>query len=293
MRKTLIGLLMASVIAGPALADDDDDRGRGKGKKHKIEREWRGGGDDDDRRGGWKRERWSRGDDYRPVRIVRVDRDWDDDDDDRRERWQDRRKRQREYYRALQRERRDYIREARRDWRDEQSFVPVERVIRVPAQRHYERQVYAPVRYAEPVVRYVQPRTRIAPGYADSGYDYAPVSYAPASTGLFGGAGGGGVLGALLPIVLQSALGGGDLSGLGGLTGLGGLADGGLGGLGGLAGLASPSVIPLDSLGYGADQGFGGFAGPLASGYVPASYGGGDLSSLLLPALLSQGGSLF
>ncbi len=82
--------------------------------------------------------------------------------------------------------------------------------------------------------------------------------YAQTGAGLFGGAGDG-LLGALLPIVLSSVLGGGDL------------------GLGGLSGLASPAVLPLDQVGYGDSYGYG---------------TDGGLSSLLLPSALGSG-SLF
>jgi hypothetical protein len=252
MRKALIGLLLASLAITPALAGKDGGgkRGHGHGKKwHKVDRQ--GPGD----RGGWNQGRdWDR----RPVRIARADRDDDDDDD----RWERRRG-------------------AHREWREVQR--PVERVVRhAPAPRYVQRYAKRPVRYldrstrysptvryAEPVTRYVQSDFRYGP--ADRGYGsfddiggYAPVSYAPAalSGGLFGG-GGNGVLGALLPILLSGALGGSGLGDLGGL------------------GLTSPTVLPLDQLGYGAPLDAG-FSGPLATGYAPASYSdfAGGLSSL-------------
>ncbi len=128
-----------------------------------------------------------------------------------------------------------------------------------PVQRYYQTRYYSPTRY-----------------YAPASYRYAPTSYWPDSYsptdpfyqtsdgGLFGG--GDGLLGALLPVVLQSVLGGNLGSGLGGLTGYGGLTN-----------LYSPDVLPLQQASYA----------PYADGY-----GNSDLASLLLPSLLGNG-SLF
>lgn len=312
MRKTLTALLAASVAVTPALADKGG-KGNGRGGHHKEAKAERGGGKQFRGRGGDER-RLSRDHvqarvDYRPVRVVRADRDWNDNDrsQDRRKFLKERQKERRQFAREARKERREYVREARHDWRNDD--VRVERVVHyAPAPRYYDRQVYVPVRYAPPAVRYVQPRTYYA------GYDVRPLAYAPAAAipyaaaapwsqsvgtgygyapyrqdydaywpssysplgadyvaqggGLFGG-GQGGVLGALLPVVVQSLFGGGSLGGLG-------MLGGGLGGLTGLGGMgAGLDVLPLQQAGY---------ADP---------YGSGDLTSLLLPALLSQGGSLF
>lgn len=123
---------------------------------------------------------------------------------------------------------------------------------------------YAPVRRYAPVRAY-----RPARSYVPASYSYAPTGYWPSSYSPIdpyyrgGGAFGGndGMLGALLPIVLQSMLGGGL----------------GSGGLGGLTGLYSPDVLPLQQASYA----------PYAEGY-----GDTGLASLLLPSLLGNG-SLF
>jgi hypothetical protein len=169
---------------------------------------------------------------------------------------------------------------------ERERFAPAERWV-PPMTRRLDRSFYyAPVRYV--------PATVPAWGYAsmdgrnyDNGsrYDALPLGYgsydgsysgwsqngastwptnygspyAAAGTGLIGSQGNG-LLGALLPIVLQSVLGGGDL-------GLGSL--GRLGGLGGLTRLGSPDVLPLDQVGYA----------------HPYSATGGDLSSTLLDSL--------
>ena len=154
-----------------------------------------------------------------------------------------------------------------------------------PRPVRYVTRSYAPVYYQEPtywgddyddyapVQRYYQTRYYSpARTYAPASYAYAPTGYGPidpryqsAGGGLFGG--GDGLLGALLPVVLQSMLGGGSLgSGLGGLTGYGGLTN-----------LYSPDVLPLQQASYA----------PYADGY-----GSTDLASLLLPSLLGSG-SLF
>ena len=156
------------------------------------------------------------------------------------------------------------------------------RVIRYvePRPVRYVTRSYAPVFYRQPV-QYAIPVDR-----ADGYYDYASVprypvsSYRPATSyspvdplyrsnsgGLFG-SGSNGLLGALLPVVLQSVIGG-DLGGLGGY--------GGLGGLTGLTGLGSPDVLPLQEASYA----------PYANGF-----GNTDLASMLLPSLLGSG-SLF
>jgi hypothetical protein len=312
MRKLIVGLLLASVAAGPALADDDDDdRGRGHKKWQKTEREWRGGGRE------WNRARFDR---PRFVRAERRDWDDDDDDDDDDDRWQGRRA-YRQVWRDDRRDWRDQQRYLRRIAREQRRYQPIERVIRYSyAPRYAERYVRQPVRY-----------------YEAASYGYAPTSYAAApygfGQGLFAG-GGDGVLGALLPILLSSVIGGdlgGSLGSLGGLGSVGSLAGvGGLGGIGGLGGLTNAAVYQngyndpyYDAYaGYPVDYGYSdygnfsdygsyaaineltgvpysvplqqvSYAEPLTGGLIPTAYSDGDLSSLLLPALLSQGGSLF
>lgn len=220
---------------------------------------------------------WRGGDRF--DRRVRVDRY---DDKPARKAWKQAAKQERRWAKDEAKFARTVARER---------FVPVERWA-PPVARYYERPVaryyqqpdyYAPVRYwpaATPVWGYAasndwwdyddQP---LSYGYYGDPYAGWPTSYASAwptnydspyadtGLGLFGG--GDGLLGALLPIVLSSLLGGGDM---------------GLGGLGGLSGLSSPNVLPLDQVGY----------------TDPYAYdSGGGLSSLLMPALFSGSGGLF
>lgn len=330
MRKLLIGLLAASVIASPALADKGG-KGRGGGP-HKAAKAERGGGKQfrgrDDR--GGQRARvagWQRQDHFRRAPAVRVAR-WDDDRGF---------KQQRKAWKQIRKDERRFWKEARRDWRPDRRVVRVREAVRyAPVPRYYDERVYAPVRYARPAVSYARPAYYTQPNYgysdpylgyaqpyyASSGFGYAPYGYDQG--GLFGG-GGGGILGALLPVILSSVIGGDLSGGLGGLGGPGGV--GTLGGLGGLTNVAayqngysepyydaysgypadygysdygnfsdygsyaavneltgSPYALPIDQVSY---------ADPVAASLIPASSSGGDLSSLLLPALLNEGGSIF
>ena len=275
---------------------------RGHGGGDRGPKAWRGGGGDRGAKA-WRaperhyavqdRRDWRGGDRFdRPVRVVRYDGKHE------RKAWKQAAKQERrwakdeaKFVRAVARER----------------YAPVERWA-PPVARYYERPIaryyqqpayYAPVRYlpaAAPVWGYAasndwwgadedwgydaQP---LSYGYYDDPYAGWPTNYASAwptnydspyadaGSGLFGG--GDGLLGALLPIVLSSVLGGGGDLGLGGLGGIGGL-----GGLGGLTGLSSPSVLPLEQVGYADPYGYD---------------NGGGLSSLLTPALFGGGGSLF
>jgi hypothetical protein len=264
MRKALIGLLLAATAASPAFAGKGG-HGHGGGGG-----EWKHGGRED--RGGWKHGGEHRGggwkhagDEHRgggpgwarpamfaqPVRVVRYDDKW------ARKQWKREAKEERRWARAAERRER---------------FRPAERIVYV--ERYAPPRVAA--RYMEPApVRYVE--RSYAPAYYSqpTGYwpaEYAPNDYSPlgaGATGLFGG-GGNGLLGALLPVVLQSVAGGN--------FGLGGLGSG-LSGLGGLGGYQSPDIYPLQLASYA----------PYSS-----SYGSGtsDLASMLLPSLLGNG-SLF
>lgn len=103
-------------------------------------------------------------------------------------------------------------------------------------------------------------------GYYGTGYDLYDSVYPSYGEGLFNG--GDGLMATLLPVLLQSVLGGD--AGLGGLGGLGGLN--GLGGLGGLGGYDNGiNVLPLQE-----------------ASYAPYLTDGNDLSSLLLPAVLGR-----
>jgi hypothetical protein len=131
-----------------------------------------------------------------------------------------------------------------------------------PAPVRYVTRSYAPVYYQQPLQRYYAPAN-----YWPSSYGAEP-SYGSGLGGLFG-SGGDGLLGALLPVVLQSVVGG-NLGGLGDLGGLGGTSA-----LGSLTGLGTPDVLPLEQ-----------------ASYAPyANSGTGDLASQL-PSLLGSG-SLF
>jgi hypothetical protein len=161
---------------------------------------------------------------------------------------------------------------------------------------------YADARFYDdgwaPAYAYQAPIAYAAPygGYVDDGtFDYAQPYGVADGGGLLGG-GGGGILGLLLPIVLQSVIGG-DL-GLGGLggglgAGLGGLG-GGLGGLGGGllgAGYADPGLTVLgggDPYGYGLQPtGYEAMIGGPADPFTQQA----SLGDALLPGLL--GGGLF
>jgi hypothetical protein len=296
MRKLFIGLLLAATAAAPAFADKGGngggkgrgaEQGQGGGKAKHGGGEGRGGG------GAWKQDRGQSfdggGREFRPVQ-ARLERGRDRGFDranrsenafgfDRREAKQDRKA----WKREAKAERR-FARVREREIR----YRPQERVVQVVPAHEYERRSY--VRNADPLpVRYVsggysqshylQPLQSWTPmyqpvSYAQAQSDYWPSNYAESggsygnSGGLFGsdsggllGGGSGGLLGSLLPIVLQSVMGGGglgDLGGLGGLTGLGSGVD----------------VLPIDQASY-------------------APYAGldGDLTSQLLPSLLARGGS--
>ncbi|NNM77198.1 hypothetical protein HJG53_09815 [Sphingomonas sp. ID1715] len=326
MRKMMMGLLLAATAAAPALADKGG-KGGGHGNGHgggkHAQADFKGHGGGRHAQQGWSRApafadrgaqhrrappmRWYGADSFsRPIRVVRVD------DKQARKAWKRELKEERKFARAVSRD----------------EFRRPDRWTRVaPQPVYYERPIYAPVRYAEPVIRYAQPvyvRTYAQPyypaAYAPS-YGYAdPYSgYYPAyssGTGLFGG--GNNLLSTLLPIVLSGVLGGDLGTGLGGWAGATGLA--GLGGLsgagysdysaanygaydgyasygdygnftdyGGYTALseltgADPYALPLQQIGYGDS---------LSSGLLPASYTGEGLGSLLVPALLGRGGSLF
>lgn len=267
MRKVLMGLLLAATAAAPAFADKG---GHGHGGRHDERGHggWKHGDDGERGRGRWRgedRHGWDR--EARvapPVRVVRFDEDkWE------RKAWKRREKEERRWA---------------REWERHERFRPAQRMVRVEP-------LIAPrpvIRYAEPVrVRY--PQAIVIPAYERPLTTYpasAPATYwpgnvsplapaYPAALGLLGN--GGGLLGALLPVVLQSGIGNsldlGSLGGLGGLGGLGSLT--GLGGLGALTGSAAPDVYPLD----------------LAS-YAPYSSNNGDLVSPLLPVLLGNGSLL-
>ncbi|MBA2919898.1 hypothetical protein GON01_07515 [Sphingomonas sp. MAH-20] len=129
-----------------------------------------------------------------------------------------------------------------------------------PVRRYDQARYYGPTRYDAPASYAYAPT-----GYWPSGYSPVDPYYGSDYAGLFG-RGGDGLLGALLPMVLQSMLGG-DLGGsLGGLTGYGGLN-----------GLYSPDVLPLQQASYA----------PYAD-----DFGDTGLTSLLMPSLLGSG-SLF
>jgi hypothetical protein len=225
-----------------------------------------------------------------PVRVARFD------DKQARKNWKREEKEDRKF--ARERERRDRFRRAERMVRVERYAPPriarhaPTRVVRYvePRPAHYMTRSDAPVYYQEPVQIWHSPywddgyddyvpvqRYALVRAYRPAGspvpasYSYAPTGYwrssynpiDPAYRGDYGAAFGGddGVLGALLPILLQSMLG----------EGLGS------GGLGGLAGLYSPDVLPLQQASYA----------PYADGY-----GETGLAPLLLPSLLGNG-SLF
>ena len=106
---------------------------------------------------------------------------------------------------------------------------------------------YAPLSYGYPD----------SDGYWPTSYDAAYAGYPSYGQGLFGG--GDGLLGALLPVLLQSIMGS-DLGGLGGLAGLG----------------SDINVLPLQQ-----------------ASYAPYLSGGNDLTSLLLPSLIGSGSGFF
>lgn len=155
----------------------------------------------------------------------------------------------------------------------------VVRYVAPPPVRYVAPIRYAPV-YAQPNAGYwprqydyddyapAYPATYYRPAAYYGAADYWPESYSPidpayraGSGGLFGSSGNG-LLGALLPIVLQSVIGG-NIGGLGTY-----------GSLGGLTSLYSPDVLPLQDASYA----------PYAN-----ELGNTDLASLLLPSLLGSG----
>jgi len=300
MRKLLIGLLLAATAASPALADKGGhghgDGGGGGGEKHAKgggHGSWKqGGGNEQDHGGSWKHapQAWGGREDGRgpdrawhrearydaPVRALQAD--------NKRfgKQWKREAKDERRYERAFDRR---------------EHFRPVERYVQLAPQRYGTPRParyitsYGPVYYEVPAQQWsgyepVQAYTGYgyAPAYSNYGYapatygqagywpssnHYSPIDAASQGQGLFGG--GNGVVGALLPMLLQSVLGGG-VNGIGGLGGLGSLA--GLGGLGGVNDY-SPDVYPIRQ-----------------ASYAPYSDNNGDFASLLLPSLLGSG-SLF
>lgn len=259
MRKILIGMLLAATAAAPALADKSGKHGGPKAERHHDrggKHAGRGGGRafqaearhfdrGPDRRGGHERR----------ERFVRHD------DKQARKYWKQEAK---------------YDRKERRAFARDDRGPRVERWAPAPI-RYVQRPVYRDVRYAAPAY-YAEAPVRRWTGYETSNwptsYDRYESGYANSGSGLFG-SGGGGLLGALLPVVLQSVVGG-DLgnAGLGGLSGLGSVGGlGNVGGLGSLGGYGDVSVLPLQQASY---------ADPYANGT-------GGLGALL-PSLLGGGG---
>lgn len=324
MRTAMIGLLLAATAAAPALAEGKG-KGGGGGGGPKAERAHGGGNGgggwkaDRGDGGGWKAERGNAGgwtvarggdggrraerrgawfgeggrDAFRDARIeraapaVRFDRKAEKRIE---KAWKREPKSERKFVRESVRAERRFARAA-----PALAAVPVIAyaapviVDRSPWRGYGDAPVYddgwtpaysyqAPITYARPYG-----------GYADDGaLGYTQPYGAVDGGGLLGGSGGG-ILGLLLPIVLQSVIGGD--TGLGG--GLGGLG-GALGGLGGGllgAGHADPGLTVLgggDPYGYGLQPtGYEAMIGGPADPFTQQA----SLGDALLPALL--GGGLF
>lgn len=289
MRKIFIGLLLAATAASPALADKG---GHGRGHGGHPHGNAHGAGKAHGGKHAGPAKKVARTDFHgnghakqavrarsAPIRVVRFE------PRHAQKGWKREAKAERKVARQWQKD----VRPARRIVRAEHSApARVIRYAQAPRIRYVERPA---VRYVQPtVVRYAPAPVRYvsrsyAPDYyqqpiqryrSDRSADYWPGSYGviqPAydsGVGALFGSGGNGILGALLPVVLQSVVGG-HLGGFGTLGNLGATSA-----LDSLTGLGTPDVLPLEQASYA----------PYANG------GTTDLASLLLPSLLGNG-SLF